>query len=204
MTSTACDDQHKPDPKNKPLIIYGDQGCGKTTNAEALAKFFGKTDIRDGYDYFHEERLSADCLALTQAVPPVSPKIYSVISFEDAMKLMNANGIKIEEMYYHDDGGLFSIHAHGHLCNKLFIETVLADEDIKQTFIEHDYSKGLGGIMVLDTDKINDDICRTYLIAKTDEERKDEGYDEEAVVYDICDQGGDGAIPITGVAFEPS
>ena len=111
--------------------------------------------------------------------------------------------IKLEEMYYLEDG-LFSIHAQGHITNEQFIEAVKADKDIIETFIEYDYSRELGGINILDTDKINDDICQTYLLAKTVKEKEEEGYDEDTIVYDICDQGGDGAIPITGVAFEPS
>ena len=114
--------------------------------------------------------------------------------------------IKLEGMDYRDDGGLFSIHARSHITNEQFIEAVKADKDIIETFILHGYSRGLGGIEVLDTDKINDDICRGYLIKKTPEELKELDYEPDDIVYDLTDQhlGSTDAIRITGVAFEPS
>jgi hypothetical protein len=35
---------------NKSVIVYGPQGCGKTLNAQRIAKHFGLTRIEDDYD----------------------------------------------------------------------------------------------------------------------------------------------------------
>ena len=46
-------------------IIYGPQGCGKTSNAKALAQFFGLNNIID--DWMCGDELPEDTLALTNA-----------------------------------------------------------------------------------------------------------------------------------------
>lgn len=52
------------DAQSKAVIIRGPQGCGKTRNAEALAKHFGKTLIID--DWKDGEPLPDNALCLTQ------------------------------------------------------------------------------------------------------------------------------------------
>lgn len=38
------------DIKNRAVIIMGPQGCGKTTNADALCEFFGLYTVVDNFD----------------------------------------------------------------------------------------------------------------------------------------------------------
>lgn len=45
------------------IIVYGPQGCGKTTHAAALAAHYGKSRIVD--DWEQGGRLDGDTLALT-------------------------------------------------------------------------------------------------------------------------------------------
>lgn len=45
------------------VVIYGPQGCGKTTHALALAAYFGKTRIVDDWEPGY--RVQDDTLALT-------------------------------------------------------------------------------------------------------------------------------------------
>lgn len=110
---------------------------------------------------------------------------------------------KLTIMFFHDDGDLFSIHLEGHHSNPTFIAAVLADGAATELFIERGYSKTLGGIKVIETDKILDDIDRSYL-RKLSEEEIAENYEEGDTVYDFADKTEDGAFPITGVAFEPT
>lgn len=46
-------------------IIYGPQGCGKTSNAKALAQHLGLSNIID--DWMPDDELPEDTLALTNA-----------------------------------------------------------------------------------------------------------------------------------------
>lgn len=46
-----------------PVVIYGPQGCGKSTHATRLAAHFGKTRIIDAWT--PGSQLGADTLALT-------------------------------------------------------------------------------------------------------------------------------------------
>jgi Holliday junction resolvasome RuvABC ATP-dependent DNA helicase subunit len=52
--------------QNAGVLVYGPAGCGKTTHAQALAKFYGKTRIVD--DWEPGGRVPADTLALTNAL----------------------------------------------------------------------------------------------------------------------------------------
>lgn len=47
------------------IVIYGPQGCGKSTHAAALARHYGKTRIVD--DWTPSRPVPADTLALTNA-----------------------------------------------------------------------------------------------------------------------------------------
>lgn len=68
------------------VIIYGPQGCGKTRNAEALAKHFGLNHIIDdgedenGNSWHPGDPVPDDTLVLTNA-----PGIDGAISFDEAM-----------------------------------------------------------------------------------------------------------------------
>jgi len=65
-------------------IIVGPQGCGKTKNAQRLAKMFGHTVIVDGWDGM--AKLPEGCLALTNTVPLYSDHDVSLIwDYEVAM-----------------------------------------------------------------------------------------------------------------------
>lgn len=66
-----------------PLVIYGPQGCGKTTKAQALAEHFGCSTIVDDWD--GRAPLPDDTLALYngRGVPPWCA--YEHLSFDTAM-----------------------------------------------------------------------------------------------------------------------
>ncbi len=71
------------------VIIYGPQGCGKTSNAEALAKHFGLNHIIDdgedehGNSWHPGDPVPDDALVLTNA-----PGIDGAISFDEALAAM--------------------------------------------------------------------------------------------------------------------
>ena len=64
------------------VIIYGPQGCGKTTNAKALADHFGLTKIVD--PWCPGDELPDDALALTNV------EVDGALSFDKAMAFMQA------------------------------------------------------------------------------------------------------------------
>ena len=72
--------------KNHPLIIYGPQGCGKTIHAEALAAFFGKTNVVDNFNDTDKSgkypKLTANDIAFTNSIPYQLP----FMNFETAAK----------------------------------------------------------------------------------------------------------------------
>ena len=80
--------------KNHPLIIYGPQGCGKTLNSEALAAFFGKTNIVDNFSRIGKSdkypELTADDIAFTESIPFELP----FMNFKAAMEVA---GISLAE-----------------------------------------------------------------------------------------------------------
>ncbi|MCF6216823.1 MAG: hypothetical protein L3J58_11720 [Emcibacter sp.] len=76
--------------RKKPLIIFGSVGGGKTRNSKALAEFFGKTIIIDPVDLPKDfDNMGENDIGFCNSVPPVPPKTHSVISYEDAMIMMN-------------------------------------------------------------------------------------------------------------------
>lgn len=50
---------------NKPLIIYGPEGCGKTRYAQVLARHFGKEIIIDDWSGHNPKTATLDALYLT-------------------------------------------------------------------------------------------------------------------------------------------
>lgn len=89
------------------IIVYGSQGCGKTRNAQVMAKCFGLTSILDGWHGKGE--LPPDTLVLTnvqgiegaQDYYKVMYDIYA--NFSPARVLVNKTGWAMIER---DDGGL--------------------------------------------------------------------------------------------------
>jgi hypothetical protein len=67
------------------IVIYGPQGCGKSTHASALANHYGKTRVVD--DWEPGGPVPADTLALTDA------SCAGAIHFLEAA---NAAGIRLE------------------------------------------------------------------------------------------------------------
>ncbi len=61
------------------IIIYGPQGCGKTRNAQVIAKHFKLSKIVEGWNGVDE--LEDGTLALTNV-----PNIAGAINFEETMK----------------------------------------------------------------------------------------------------------------------
>lgn len=71
---------------SKPsILIYGPQGCGKSTNAQALADFYGLTTVRD--EVTHQTNLPLeDTLLLAERVPAHTPEGMRTIPFTIALK----------------------------------------------------------------------------------------------------------------------
>lgn len=58
------------------VVVYGPQSCGKTTNAEAIAGFFGLSVVVDEYA---GGELPKDALALTNVVGIAGALIYDEV-----------------------------------------------------------------------------------------------------------------------------
>lgn len=80
---------------NKPIIVHGPQGCGKTRNGEKLRKAYGKAAVREFDDFLQLDQpegkhLSPDTLYLTNMDPdqvlPMICRDCQFIEFEDAMR----------------------------------------------------------------------------------------------------------------------
>lgn len=70
----------------KPIVIHGPQGCGKTQHAAALASHFGASRLVDGWN--GRDALQPGDLALTNSEAVKLPDRATVISFERAMQAM--------------------------------------------------------------------------------------------------------------------
>ncbi|MDY0072965.1 MAG: hypothetical protein RBR77_09985 [Thauera sp.] len=68
---------------NPKIIVYGPQGCGKTTEAECLARHFGCIEVMD--DWKGEDCLPPGGLVLTCADTFAVPDGWRSVAFEDAM-----------------------------------------------------------------------------------------------------------------------
>jgi cytidylate kinase len=62
------------------IVIYGPQGCGKSTHASALARHYGKTRIVD--DWLPGAPLRADTIALTNV--PHKGAVYLLDAISEA------------------------------------------------------------------------------------------------------------------------
>jgi len=70
-------------PQTQAVIIYGPNGCGKTTNAVALARYFGKTVIIDNERYrAYDGQFPPQAIVLTAARLP------GAIHFDDVVYSM--------------------------------------------------------------------------------------------------------------------
>jgi len=72
------------------FILYGPQGCGKTTNASRIAKVFGLINVRDGWSGNIDTFVAQDTLHITSAIPSWVLEIPTVISYQIAMRLVEA------------------------------------------------------------------------------------------------------------------
>lgn len=76
-------------------VVYGPQGCGKTTNAEAIAKAYGCHKIVDG-DVVKLEKLGPGVLILCTEDPQLSRARFDfplrVVTYKVAMEM-----VKIDE-----------------------------------------------------------------------------------------------------------
>lgn len=74
---------------SKPsVVIYGPPGCGKTRNAQALAKHFGLRIILDEWNIRKPGIPPADTLVLTECVPYKVPGGVSVYPLAHAMAML--------------------------------------------------------------------------------------------------------------------
>lgn len=67
------------------ILIYGPQGCGKSTNARSLADFYGLPFVRDEV-VGHTELPLEDTLLLAERVPRHCPTWLRTIPFTVAIK----------------------------------------------------------------------------------------------------------------------
>ncbi|MDZ4337147.1 MAG: AAA family ATPase [Pseudomonas sp.] len=74
-------------PNGKSWLVYGPEGCGKTTNARAIADALGLTDILDTWQP-NDRVPTTKTLVLTTATPPFPQFIRRVLSFDQAMSLV--------------------------------------------------------------------------------------------------------------------
>jgi len=76
--------------KGVTTVVYGPQGCGKTTHAEALAEFLGCARVVDG-DWYSGASLTPGALHLTSETPAEMPAAVlagaRVLSFGQVMTL---------------------------------------------------------------------------------------------------------------------
>lgn len=74
-------------PNGKSWLVYGPEGCGKTTNARAIAAALGLTDILDDWQPGMPVP-TTKTLVLTNAEGSFPPFTRRVLSFEQAMSLV--------------------------------------------------------------------------------------------------------------------
>jgi DNA replication protein DnaC len=74
-------------PNGKSWLVYGPEGCGKTTNARAIADALGLTDILDNWQP-NDRVPTTKTLVLTTETPPFPQFIRRVLSFDQAMSLV--------------------------------------------------------------------------------------------------------------------
>lgn len=68
---------------NTAVIIYGPQGCGKTSYARRLAQHYGKTRIIDDASSGELKKLPHNVLALTSEIPVGVPFIHADQAFKE-------------------------------------------------------------------------------------------------------------------------
>lgn len=79
------------------IIVYGPPGCGKTTNKDKLAKYFGKSHIVD--NWMPGDDIPNDSLILTSSPGAVKSMVntnVSVFAFKDICITPNMNNFKEE------------------------------------------------------------------------------------------------------------
>lgn len=73
-------------------VVYGPQGCGKTLNAEKIAKALGMKYIIDDWDGQRRTFASPNTLHLTYLTPDQFPWLpqskYDTLTYEEAMELV--------------------------------------------------------------------------------------------------------------------
>jgi Mg-chelatase subunit ChlI len=79
------------------VLVYGQQGCGKTRDAEMLAAILGKTRVVDGVPFYSDDQARAfldrqrsNTLVLTQYDCEGLETYYEVIAFEDIKPYLDA------------------------------------------------------------------------------------------------------------------
>ena len=72
---------------NRSVVVYGPQGCGKTTHAAALAAHVGLTTIHDEGDIDPRRLRPYGTLYLTNERPREAQAARGSYAFDDAMRL---------------------------------------------------------------------------------------------------------------------
>lgn len=78
-------------PGGKSWLVHGPQGCGKTSNAQAIADALGLTEIIDNWHPGMKAPITK-ALVLTNDHGPFEPFQRRVLSFEQAMSLVASKG----------------------------------------------------------------------------------------------------------------
>ncbi|BBT38907.1 MULTISPECIES: AAA family ATPase [Pseudomonas] len=76
---------------NKSVLVYGPQGCGKSTHADAIAKALGLNKIHDDWEPGTPFAM-LDTLILTNDCENHAPFTRRLMSFDQAKQLINSQG----------------------------------------------------------------------------------------------------------------
>jgi energy-coupling factor transporter ATP-binding protein EcfA2 len=74
---------------NKSYILYGPTGCGKTRNCKAIAQVLRLSRVLDGWGGEQSTYQFYDTLHIVNQVPDWAVGNRRVISFDDAMALVD-------------------------------------------------------------------------------------------------------------------
>ncbi|WP_235184575.1 AAA family ATPase [Pseudomonas chlororaphis] len=77
----------------RSCLVHGPMGCGKTTNAQAIAKALGLSNILDNWTPGKATPL-LNTLVLTSAYEPSWPFKGRVMTFHQAMQLTGRQGVQ--------------------------------------------------------------------------------------------------------------
>lgn len=113
-------------------LVHGPAGCGKTTNAQTIAKALGLSQILDNWDESAPVPL-LDTLVLTNADNPARYFKGRVMTFDQAMQITHqyenpAHAAKLNAAAWLGQAGLYRTRLEAVQNGEQFVEPVSADE----------------------------------------------------------------------------